>query len=447
MGIMASADQPPGSSHPTEPETRPAASATQPSKAILHVDMDAFYASVEMRDDPGLAGRPVVVGGTGRRGVIASASYEARAFGVRSAMPTAVARRFCPSAVVLAPRFSAYREASRAVMAILESFTPVIEPIALDEAFLDVTGSRRLFGSMDEISTTIRERIETEVALKASVGASSVKFVSKIASSKAKPDGQLLIDDAEIVQFLHSLDVSEIWGVGRSTIAELSSMGIRSVADLAQTPVSALEDHLGASAGRRLHDLAWGRDLRDVARPEGVKSIGHETTYAQDLTDEAAIDRELLRLSDAVASRLRESGSVARTITIKVRFATMKTIARSQTLGEPTETAIGIVSVSKSLFRALDLASPRIRLLGVSASGLAPSGTPIQLGLTDSGPDWSAVAKATDQVRGRFGTEAIAPASLKISTGVADESSVDARVASERSIPPSSAAPPDPKKN
>ena len=252
-------------------------SRAEPS--ILHVDLDAFYASVEQLDDPKLSGKPVVVGGLGPRGVVAAASYEARRFGVRSAMPMARARRACPDGVFLAPRFDAYRDASRAVMKILRSFTPLVEPIALDEAFLDVAGARRLHGTGPEIAVAIRGRVRDDTGLVASVGAASTKLLAKLASDLAKPDGLLVVEPGEELTFLHPLGVERLWGVGPATRRRLTELGVSTVGELAALPEEVLVGALGNAAGHHLHALAWNRDARPVEPEQVAKSVGHEETF------------------------------------------------------------------------------------------------------------------------------------------------------------------------
>ena len=343
---------------------------TRTVATILHVDLDAFYASVEQHDDPALAGRPVVVGGLGPRGVVAAASYEARAFGVYSATPMMRARRACPEAVFLAPRFERYREVSQAVMTILRSFTPLVEPIALDEAFLDVEGSRRLHGPPEGIAASVRARVRGDTGLTISVGVATTKLLAKLASDLAKPDGLLVVEPGTELELLHSLGVRRLWGVGPATERKLTALGVRTVGELAALPEDTLVRSLGESAGRHLHALAWNRDERPVVAEHEAKSVGHEQTFPRDLHDHADLDHHLVGLADGVASRLRAAGATARTVQLKVRFADFTTITRSRTLPEPIDLAADIRRVASDLLHALDVA-PGVRLLGVSGQQLA----------------------------------------------------------------------------
>jgi DNA polymerase-4 len=383
---------------------------------ILHLDLDAFYASVEQRDRPELVGRPVVVGGTGHRGVVAAASYEARRFGVHSAMPTARARRACPDGVFLAPRFEAYAEASRQVMAILRSVTPLVEPLSLDEAFLDVAGARRE-GTGPEIGATLRARIRAEVRLTASVGAASTKLLAKLASDMAKPDGLLVVPPGTELAFLHPLPVSRLWGVGPATQARLAELGVETVGQLAALPESSVVSALGRAAGAHLYALAHNRDERVVEPDRPTKSVGHEETFATDRHDRAELERDLARMAERVAARLRDSGLAARTVAIKVRFPDFRTITRSHTLGEPTDLAPDIGRRARELLRTVDLGAG-VRLLGVAAQQLS-AGAAVQERLPlggDAGPgpgvpDRSrALAEVLDAVRHRFGDRALGPA-------------------------------------
>jgi DNA polymerase-4 len=337
--------------------------------SILHVDLDAFYASVEQHDDPSLAGRPVIVGGLGPRGVVAAASYEARAFGVFSATPMGRARRACPEGVFLAPRFERYRELSAEVMAILRSYTPLVEPIALDEAFLDVEGARRLHGSGPEIAAVIRGRVKTDTGLTVSVGVATTKLLAKLASDLAKPDGLLVVEPGTELTVLHPLPVRRLWGVGPATERRLGGLGVTTVGELARLPEETLVHALGRAAGHHLHELAWNRDEREVVADQEVKSIGHEETFPADLHDHPSLDHRLVALADGVASRLRAAGVSARTVQLKVRFGDFTTVTRSRTLPEPTDLAADLRHVASELLHALDVA-PGVRLLGVSGQQL-----------------------------------------------------------------------------
>jgi DNA polymerase-4 len=387
-------------------------SRAEPS--ILHVDLDAFYASVEQLADPSLRGRPVIVGGLGRRGVVAASSYEARAFGVHSAMPTGQARRLCPHGVFLAPRFDEYERVSRQVHEVFRSFTPLIEPIALDEAFLDVIGARRLFGAGPEIGEQVRERIRTETGLTASVGAATTKLLAKLASDLAKPDGMLVVEPGGELEFLHPLPVERLWGVGPKTLARLRGFGVTTIGDLAAVPADTLVRALGNAAGQHLHDLAWNRDERAVEPDRELKSIGQEETFSHDLVDRDALHREALRLGERVGTRLREHGLAGRTITLKVRFADFRTITRSSTLPEATELSSDIVRVATGLLASIN-PGHGIRLLGVSVRNLTDA-TAVQRALPFGGDEASdargEVERAVDDLRRRFGDDVVGSAAL-----------------------------------
>jgi DNA polymerase IV len=389
---------------------------------ILHVDLDAFYASVEQLADPSLRGRPVIVGGLGPRGVVAAASYEARRFGVHSAMPMARARRACPGAAFIAPRFDAYGDASTAVMTILRSFTPLVEPLSLDEAFLDVSGARRLHGEGPQIAVSIRERLHAETGLTASVGVTTTKLLAKIASELAKPDGMLVIPPGSELDVLHPLPVERLWGVGPATQRRLARLDVRTVGDLAAIPEATLVSALGKAHGAHLHALAWNRDAREVEPDQHVKSIGHEETFPTDLSERATLEREVMSLADRVAARLRRNGSVARTVQLKVRYGDFRTITRSRTLDEPTDLASDLSRTASELLGAVDI-SGGIRLLGVAAQQLSDAAA-VQTALsldadTDAGADdparrqlQRAVERSIDEVRDRYGDDAVKPARL-----------------------------------
>jgi len=380
---------------------------------VLHVDMDAFYASVELRSRPDLRGAPVIVGGAGSRGVVLSATYEARAFGVRSAMPMTRARRLCPAAVILPPQHELYAEASRGVMAIFTSLTPWVEPLALDEAFLEVGSARRRWGSPRQIGELIRARVADEQGITCSVGVAGSKFVAKLASVRAKPDGLVVVAPEDVITFLHPLPVTALWGVGERTEAVLDQLGLRRIGDLANTPVATLVRALGPAAGQHLHDLSWGRDARAVNPHEPDRSVGAEETFARDVDDPAVVRRELLALSTKTAARMRAAGTVGRTISIKVRFADFTTITRSKTLRDATDVARTVYDTALALYEALGLQRARIRLVGVRVEGLAPlSTTPQQLDFEGRADDWRAAETASDRAVARFGRGAVRPATL-----------------------------------
>jgi len=380
---------------------------------VLHVDMDAFYASVEVRRDPQLRGRPVLVGGTGRRSVVCAASYEARVFGVHSAMPMARARRLCPTAVVIPPDFAAYSAASNAVMAVFHEVTPLVEPLSLDEAFLDVAGAIRRMGPPAAIGAWIRERVATQERLTCSVGVASTKFVAKLASARCKPNGLLVVPRDGVLDFLHPLPVAALWGVGERTEEVLVRHGLRTVADLARTDVATLTAALGPSLGAHLHALAWGRDERDVVPHEPEKSCGAEETFAEDISDPDVIHRELLRLAERTASRLRQSGHVGRTIAIKVRFADFRTITRSRTLPIATDVTHEVYATARDLYDALALGSTPLRLVGVRVEKLIPAqGALEQLAFDSPAVGRRDAELAVDRAARRFGDGAVRPASL-----------------------------------
>ena len=341
---------------------------------ILHVDMDAFYASVEIRDRPDLAGRPVIVGATASRGVVLSASYEARAFGVASAMPVTRARRLCPQAVFIPPRHHVYAAVSKEVMEVFRSVTPEVEPLALDEAFLDVSGAIRRLGPPGRIGALIRATIAEQQGITCSVGVAPSKFIAKLASTRSKPDGLLVVPADGVLEFLHPLPVAALWGVGEQTGQVLARLGLRTVRDIAEIPVGTLQRELGPSLGAHLAALAWGRDERPVVTSAPEKSIGAEETFASDIDDPELIRRELLRLSGRTARGLRSAGALARTVVIKLRLANFTTITRSRTLPEPTDVARTIYATACALYGAAGLDSrARLRLVGVRASGLVPA--------------------------------------------------------------------------
>jgi DNA polymerase-4 len=386
---------------------------------ILHVDLDAFYASVEQLDDPVLRGRPVVVGGLGPRGVVAAASYEARRFGIHSAMPMARARRACPDAAFISPRFDAYGAASRSVMAILRSITPLVEPISLDEAFLDVHGARRRLGDGPAIARDVRARITDETGLVASVGVATTKMLAKIASDLAKPDGVFVVEPGTELEVLHALPVEKLWGVGPATRKRLDRYGVATVGDLAALPEATLLTTLGNAQGARLHALAWNIDDRPVEPERVVKSIGHEETFPRDIVDRATLEHEVVRLSDRVASRLRNASRVARTVQLKLRYHDFRTITRSKTLAEPTDLAADLARVATALLSSVDLGRG-VRLLGVTGQQLEPVAA-VQTALTLDPDDEdrsdtaahdqrSRLERSVDAVRDRYGDDAVVPA-------------------------------------
>jgi len=374
--------------------------------------MDAFYALASLLSRPELKGTPVIIGG-GNRGVVLSATYEARAFGVAAAMPIARARRLCPQATVVAPDHARYERISQAVMAVFASVTPLVEPLSLDEAFLDVSGARRRLGTPCQIAQRIRDTIADEQGITCSVGVASTKFVAKLASGLAKPDGLLVVPAAEVVAFLHQLPVGALWGVGERTEETLQRLGLHTVGDIAHTPVDTLRRALGDNAGPALHALAWGRDSRPVVPIHRERSIGADETFSFDVDDPAYIHRQLLKLSDRTAARVRAAGLVGRTISIKVRFSDFTTITRSRTLRDPTDVSRDIYATARALFDGLGLQRARLRLVGVRVEGLTESDhAPIQGLLDEPEHGWRDADRAVDRASARFGAGAVRPASL-----------------------------------
>ncbi|MFC6579862.1 DNA polymerase IV [Planomonospora parontospora] len=380
---------------------------------ILHADMDAFFASVELRERPELVGTPVIIGAPGPRGVVLSATYEARRYGVHSAMPMTRARRLCPRATVIPPSHGKYSEVSRGVMEIFRTFTPEVEPIASDEAFLDVSGARRRLGPPARIAAMIRERVAAEHGVTCSVGVASSKLVAKLASQHCKPDGLLVVPADRVVDFLHPLPVAVLWGVGERTERSLARLGVRTVGDLARTPVETLQRELGRASGAHLAALAWGRDDRRVTPHVPDKSIGAEETFAVDVDDPVEIRRELLRLSERVAARLREGGHAGRTVSVKLRRPDFTTLSRSRTLAEPTDVARELYSVACDLYAASGMEGALVRLVGVRVENLLPAGAaPRQLALGEREAGWREAERAMDRAARRFGRDAVLPASL-----------------------------------
>ena len=382
----------------------------RPPEPILHVDMDAFYASVEVLKDPALRGKPVAVGGAGARGVVMSASYEARRYGITSAMPAARAKRLAPQVVFVPPDFAAYRAYATRLREVLLSFTPLVEPLSLDEAFLDVGGATSLFGPPSSLATQIRGRVLEELELVCSVGVAPNKFLAKMASAAAKPNGVTVVPANGVLDFLHPLPVGALWGVGERTGEVLGRLGVRTIGELATTPLRVLERTLGEAAARHLTGLANGRDDRTVVPYEAPKSVSHEETFDRDLDAEEDLLRELLRLSFRVAARLRAEGFRARTVTLKARLASFATLTRSRTLADPTDSGHEIHRVTSELLRAIPGERRRFRLLGVAATGLASAGEE-QLALVRAGR-WEDAERALDLIEGRFGRNAAVPASL-----------------------------------
>jgi DNA polymerase-4 len=394
----------------------------------LHVDMDAFYASVAERDDPSLRGKAVVVG-VGARGVVLSANYAARKYGIRAAMPVGRAKRMAPHAIFVTPDHQRYSEVSAKVMEIFDSFTPLVEPISLDEAFLDVTGARKLLGTGREIAVEIRRQVEASEGITCSVGIAPSKFIAKLASGHCKPNGILEIPADRILNFLHPLPVNAIWGVGPKTAETLERLGLRTVADIANLPRATLIRALGQASGASLYELAWGRDYRDVTPNEPDKSISAAETFAQDIDDPEEILQEFLRLTEKAAARLRENDFYTKTISIKVRFADFSTISRSKTLPLPIDSTHDIYEVAKSLYLALNLDRARLRLVGISLDNLSEA-APEQLLLGAREKGWREADTAIDRAKLRFGGGSVRPGRL-IKRSSADPKALDDEKSSE----------------
>jgi DNA polymerase-4 len=420
---------------------------------VLHVDMDSFFASVEVLDDPALVGLPVIVGGTGWRGVVASCTYEARAFGIHSAMPSVEARRRCPHAVFLAGRFDRYMEMSERLHAVLRRFSPVVEGIALDEAFVDVAGARRLLGSPPEVAWAIRRAVRADMHMECGVGVARTKLLAKLASRAAKPvptpegprpgPGVVVILPAEELSFLHPLPVRALWGVGPATARRLVALGVTTIGDLARIPEDALCRSIGAANGHLLAELARGDDPRRVEAMRAVKSVGHEETFAVDIHDHDGLHRHVVRMADAVGTRLREANLVGRTITVKVRYGDRATITRSHTVGAALDSPRAIATVAGALLDAVDV-SAGVRLLGVSVSALQGTDTTARQLSFDDGHDvpgdeahdhvtddhesaaatarqtaWHEVEAAVSAIRARYGNASVGPAAFVGREGLA----------------------------
>jgi DNA polymerase-4 len=381
-------------------------------RTILHCDLDAFYAAVEQRDDPSLAGKPVVVGGPARRGVVCAASYEARRFGVKSAMSMGEALRRCPHAVVLAPRFDRYAEVSASFFGILERYSPLVEGLSLDEGFLDVSGEERLFGDGPTIGRRIRAEVAAELRLTVSVGVADCKLVAKIASDLRKPDALVVVPAGQSAAFLAPLPVSRLWGVGPVTEASLTRLGIATIGDLTRLGPASLGRHLGDEASR-LVALARGRDDRDVEPDRSPVSLGHEDTFAEDLHARPALHVHLLDQADRVAARLRAQGLRARTVTLKVKYPDFTRLSRRHTLAAATSDGDVLARVARELLAEVpDVEQRGVRLVGVSASGLEDQDGPRQLSLAAAGADMPASRGETlgatlDAIHARFGASAV----------------------------------------
>ncbi|GAA2891429.1 DNA polymerase IV [Microbacterium esteraromaticum] len=368
---------------------------------ILHVDMDAFYAAVEVLHDPSLRGLPLIIGGRDGRSVVSSASYEARRFGVRSAMPVGQALRLCPTARVVPPDFTRYQAVSAQVMEIFQSITPLVEPLSIDEAFLDVRGVRRLWGSPGEIAALIRRRVRDEVGITCSVGVAATKHVAKMASTVSKPDGMLVVPATRTQEFLDPRPVGAMWGVGPKAAEALERRGIRLIRDVREAPPEALERAVGPALGQRMQELARGLDPRSVQTERVEKSIGHEETFDRDIADLDLLRSELLRLADRVGARLRSAGWHAGAVSIKIRFADFSTISRTVSLPEPTDVGQRIGETAIGLFGQIERRDP-VRLVGVRAEKLRSAGASA-MALWDDDEDQRRLEGTLDDARARFG--------------------------------------------
>ena len=377
---------------------------------ILHVDMDAFYASVAELDNPQYKGKALVVG-AGVRGVVLSANYEARKFGIRAAMPVGRAKRMAPHAIFIAPEHHRYSEISERIMQIFHSYTPLVEPISLDEAFLDVTGSKKLFGDGREIAAKIRAEVEKAEGITCSVGIAQSKFIAKLASQHCKPNGMLEIKSDRILEFLHPLPVRAIWGVGPKTAESLDRLGLHTVADIANTSRATLIRALGDATGESLYELAWGRDYRDVLPDEPEKSIGNEETFARDIDSPEEILAEFLRMTERATARLRARNLFAKTISIKIKFADFSSITRSKTVPLGIDGTHETYEIVKKLYLALRNDGARIRLVGVSLSNLGED-SPVQLELGARERGWRDADTAIDKAEARFGRGSVRPGRL-----------------------------------
>jgi len=384
------------------------------SKHIIHLDMDAFYPSVEVLDNPALKGKPIIVGGSKERGVVSSASYEARKFGIHSAQPIGKAKRLCPDGVFLPVRMSRYQEVSKQVFEIFHRFTSLVEPLSIDEAFLDVTGSIRLFGQPEDIAKKIKQIIFSETGLTISAGVAPSKFVAKIASDIDKPDGLTIVHPDDVRNFLDPLPVKKMWGIGKMSQRRLGCLNIHTFKDLRQTPVEILEKNFGKQ-GAKIHLLAMGIDEREVMPENDVKSIGHEQTFSQDIISLDWAEKELLALGNKVARRIRHKGLKGKTVTLKVKYGDFVQITRSITLPKSTDDGSEIYSVARGLLKKTEATKKPIRLLGISLSHLSFSGTGTQLSLFDQEPSSQKRQRLNtvlDSVSEKFGDESVLPGTL-----------------------------------
>jgi DNA polymerase IV len=382
---------------------------------IIHIDMDAFYASVEQLDNPELLGKCVIVGGSSNRGVVSAANYEARKFGIHSAMPIFQAKKKCPDGIFVRPRMARYREISEIIMSILREFTPLVEPVSIDEAYMDITGCEMLHGSPEEIAEKLKKKIESSVYLTCSVGLAPTKFLAKIASDLDKPDGLTVIRQDRIESFIKSLPIRKVPGVGAMTHQKLDAMGVKTLGDVRRYSEAALLKRLG-KFGKRLLELAAGIDPSSVVPASAHKSVSTETTLGADTADAELLAAHLLRQSEDVAKQLRKLEVKAKTITLKIKHADFKQVTRSTTLSIPTQSSKNIYREAIRLFKNYAIRK-KIRLIGVGASGLVCRGKPVQIGMfdgaTENGDKWEKLDRTVDSIAEKFGTSVIQRATLK----------------------------------
>ena len=382
---------------------------------ILHIDMDAFYASVEQLDNPWLKGKCVIVGGTSNRGVVSAASYEARRFGVHSAMPVFQAKQKCPQGIFIPPRMQRYQEVSRTIMTILKAFTPLVEPVSIDEAYLDISASTQLHGDPEDIALQIKRNIKESVKLTCSVGVAPIKFLAKIASDMNKPDGLTVILADDVPRFIETLPIQKVPGVGKKTFRQLELMGIKTLGDIQTFPRQTLLDRMG-KFGKRLLQLCAGIDHSEVTPYSQHKSVSSERTLSQDTADKKLLRRYLLQQADEVARHMRKAGTRGKTITLKIKHADFTQITRSTTIGLPTQSSKTIYRCAALLLDNYQL-TQKIRLIGVGVSGFKSAETPVQLELfeqsAETGKNWEKVDQTVEDISKKFGRDAIKRATLK----------------------------------
>lgn len=394
------------------------------TRAIIHLDMDAFYASVEVLDNPELAGRPVIVGGSSERGVVSAASYEARAFGVHSALSIVVARRLCPQGVFVPGRMGRYQEVSQQVMAIFRDYTPLVEQVSVDEAFLDVSGCARLLGDAEQIAIAIRQRVREEIGLTVSAGIAASKLVAKVASDQNKPDGLTIVPAGQEAAFLGPLGIKRLWGVGKKTISSLNLLGVKTIGDLWRFELDFLEKKFGKQ-GRHMYFCARGIDQREVETVDSVKSIGNEETFEQDLVDLELIKKGLLYLTTKVGERLRDHNIKGHTVTLKIKYHDFVTVSRATTLARPTNDSRLLYKTILSLLPKTQAGVKPVRLAGLTVGKLTSEDGPLQLGLFNQGEDRGReqLTRAMDIINRRYGSLTIKPALLTEEGGKAEKKS------------------------